>query len=114
MRYFKAEEFTHCNPSCSVEQMNHAFLEKLDTARDLAKCPFYLLSAYRSPEHEKARGRTGKGYHTFGRAVDVSCSDGCSRWRIVYACMRVGLSVGIYSTFIHIDDRPNCIVFYGK
>jgi uncharacterized protein YcbK (DUF882 family) len=114
MRYFKPEEFISCKPSCSVEQMNASFLQKLDTARELAQVPFVLLSAYRSPEHDLSRGRSGRGYHTLGRAVDVKCIDGLSRWRIIYACMRLSLSVGVYSDFLHIDDRPNCIVFYGK
>lgn len=89
-------------------------MEKLDTAREIARVPFKLLCGYRSPEHDISRGRSGKGYHTLGRAVDVSCVDGVSRWRIVYSCLRVGLSVGVYSSFIHIDNRSNPIVFYGK
>lgn len=114
MKYFTAAEFTKCTPSCFVEQMDAAFLSKLDAARDLAQLPFRLLSAYRSPEYDRARSRSGRGYHTLGRAVDIVCTNGLDRWRIIYACMRVSLSVGVYPTFLHIDNRPNCIVFYGK
>lgn len=114
IRYFQPNEFKRCTPSCTVEQMDIAFLEKLDSARCVAQVPFVLLSAYRSPEHDRSKGRSGKGYHTLGRAVDVKCVDGQTRWRIVYACLRLSLSVGIYPTFIHIDNRPNCVIFYGK
>lgn len=114
MVYFHDSEFRQCRPSCDVSQMDPEFLRLLDDAREAAACPFYLLSAYRSSEWDKKRGRSGRGFHTLGRAVDVSCSDGASRARIVKACLGFGLSVGVYQTFVHIDNRPNQIVFYGK
>lgn len=114
IRYFRPEEFKRCTPSCTAADMDISFLEKLDSARELAQVPFILLSCYRSPEHDRERGRSGRGYHTLGRAADIKCIDGQSRWRIVYACLRLSLSVGIYPTFLHIDNRPNCVIFYGK
>lgn len=114
IRYFQPSEFECCSPACSFQDMDISFLEKLDTARDIAQTPFVLLSAYRSPEHDIMRGRSGKGYHTLGRAVDIKCVDGKTRWRIIHACMRLGLSVGVYQSFLHIDNRSNSIVFYGK
>ena len=114
MRYFKVEEFLRCSPSCSVEQMDMDFMRLLDSCREFAGIPFYLLSAYRSPEHDRKRGRSGRGYHTLGRAVDISVSDGSGRWKVLQAATQLGLSIGIYPTFLHIDNRPNPIVFYGK
>lgn len=114
IRYFQPSEFERCSPACTFQDMDISFLEKLDAAREFAETPFVLLCAFRSKEHDIARGRSGSGYHTLGRAVDIRCVDGKTRWRIIYACMRLDLSVGVYSTFLHIDNRPNCIVFYGK
>lgn len=87
------------------------FFEKLTAARSLARVPFVLNSAYRSPEYDISKGRSGKGYHTLGRAVDIACSDSSRRAAIVYGCLSVGLSVGVSKTFIHVDDREKQIIF---
>lgn len=114
MVYFSSDEFKRCKPSCDITQMSIDFLNKLDAIREAAGIPMYLLSAYRSPEHDMLRGRSGRGFHTLGRAVDVSCSDGLGRAKIIRAALFHGCSVGVYPTFLHIDNRPNLIVFYGK
>lgn len=112
--YFEEVEFNRCSPSCSSSQMDPQFLEELNAARAVANVPFVLLSAYRSPEHDKSRGRSGSGYHTSGRAVDVRCTDGETRRAILEGCFAAGLSVGVYPTFIHVDNRRKPIVFHGK
>lgn len=114
MKYFKPSEFKRCTPSCEISQMDTDFLELLDKVREDAGVPFVLLSAYRNPSHDMTRGRTGKGYHTLGRAVDVSCMNGNIRLIMIKACISLGLSVGVYPTFLHIDNRSNQVVFYGK
>lgn len=114
IRYFTLDEFKRCSPRCEFSQMDISFMEKLDTARDMAGTPFVLLSAYRSSDYDISRGRSGKGYHTLGRAVDIKCVDGNLRWKIIYSCMRLGLSVGVYKTFLHIDNRLKPTLFYGK
>lgn len=43
----------------------------------IEKAKFYgltITSGYRSPEHDKRVGGTGKGYHTLGQALDVAGS----------------------------------------
>lgn len=114
MKYFTEKEFERCTPSCKVSQMDASFLRILDVAREFSNVPFVLLSAYRSPEWDRKRGRSGRGFHTKGCAVDVVCKDGVSRLKIIRACIDLGLSVGVYSSFLHIDSRDNQIVFYGK
>lgn len=113
-KYFSPEEFERCVPSCSIEQMDSSFMEWLDRARELAGIPFVLNSAYRSSEYDKAKGRTGVGYHTFGRAVDVRCLDGISRAAIVCALLDCGFSVGIHNRFVHVDNRPVQTCFLYK
>lgn len=112
LKHFRPEEFERCTPSCSIEKMDAEFLVALDTARDVAGVPFVLTSAYRTRSHDLAKGRSGSGYHTRGRAVDVACADSRLRWQIVCGCLAVGLSVGLSKDgFVHIDNRPNPIVF---
>lgn len=105
LRYFKPEEFSKCTPKCSMDDMNVDFLQRLDAVRAASGVVFRLNSAYRSSTYDRAKGRTGKGFHTKGRAVDIDCRDSVSRAKVIAACFEFGLSCGISSTFIHIDDR---------
>lgn len=113
-KYFKPAEFIRCTPSCSIDAMDKQFLKDLDVCRHISGVPFVLLSAYRSPEHDKMRGRSGVGYHTSGRAVDVKCTNGEDRRAIIEGCLACGLTFGVYPTFIHIDNRPKPIAFVSK
>ena len=110
--YFPEVEFNRCFPVCFRSDMDSVFLVKLNRARCLAGVPFVLNCAYRSPSWDKSHGRSGSGYHTKGRAVDVRCLDSSVRYKIVRACVDCGLSVGVYPTFLHIDDRELPIVFW--
>ena len=88
--------------------MNANTLARLDTARDLAGIPFVLNSAYRSPAHDRSKGRSGTGAHTLGRAVDIRCNTDGNRFRIIQALMKAGFRrIGIAKTYIHADDSPN-------
>lgn len=114
MDYFAPIEFIRCIPTCSKEQMNVAFLKRLNEARRLAGIPFVLNSAFRSSEYDMQKGRTGNSYHCKGRAVDIRCLDSSSRAVIVESLIKVGFhGIGIANTFIHVDDRPlKCIWLY--
>lgn len=103
-KYFKPEEFTRCVPSCKLTDMDERLLRALDEARERAKMPFVLTSAYRSVEHEIVRGRSGSSSHTKGLAVDIQCGSSYVRYRIVDALLSVGFKrIGLYGTFIHAD-----------
>lgn len=112
--YFSPIEFTRCIPTCSKEQMNDAFLKRLNKARRLAGIPFVINSAFRSSEYDIQKGRTGNSFHCKGRAVDIRCLDSSSRAVIVESLIMVGFhGIGIANTFIHVDDRPlKCIWLY--
>ena len=104
-RYFKEAEFGRCSPSCSLQDMKQTTMSKLDTAREIAGIPFVLTSAYRSPEHDRSKGRSGTGAHTLGRAVDIRCNKSRNRFLVVNALLKAGFKrVGIAKTFVHADD----------
>ena len=106
-RYFNESEFKACFPSCSLQNMKQETMAKLDAAREMAGIPFVLNSAYRSRSYELAKGRTGTGAHTSGRAVDIRCNRDANRYKIVAACLAVGFTrIGIGKTYIHVDDDP--------
>lgn len=105
LRYFKPEEFQKCIPKCSIDDMNVDFLQRLDAVRASCGVIFRLNSAFRSPAYDRSKGRSGKGFHTLGRAVDIDCRNSAKRAMIISACLEFGLSCGVSSTFIHVDDR---------
>lgn len=83
-------------------------MEEIERIRDRSGVPFYINSAYRTVEYERSKGRSGNSYHCFGKALDIRCTDSSDRYRIIEAVMHYGiLSVMIYPTFLHIDDRKN-------
>lgn len=105
-KYFKDDEFSRV--ACSRSDILDSSLERLDRAREIAGVPFVLTSAYRSPESELQKGRSGSGAHTIGRAFDVRCLTNEERWRIVFGALAAGFRrIGIGSTFVHMDDSPD-------
>lgn len=116
-KFFKDEEFEACTPSCFRTQINDDSLCRLDNARQIAGIPFVLSSAYRSPEWEKSKGRSGEGAHTQGKAFDIVCRSSTNRWLIVFGALASGFRrIGISKTFIHLDDSVDlsnpCIWLY--
>lgn len=104
-KYFKEVEFTRCNPSCRMDQMDPAFLALLDEVREAAGIPLVLNCAYRSVAHEKKMGRSGNSAHTRGKAVDIRCNTSANRYKIVAAALGCGIRrIGIGKTFVHIDN----------
>jgi zinc D-Ala-D-Ala carboxypeptidase len=93
-KYFKEVEY----------KMDKDFLCKLDQAREFAGFPFFINSAWRSPDHpESIKNPTSS--HIKGLAVDIRARDSRTRYLIIDALMHVGFNrIGISDTFIHVDD----------
>jgi len=95
--------------------MNQAFINKLDTLRDVAGIPLVLNCAYRSLEWEKSKGRSGSGDHPKRKGVDIRCNDSQARYKILEAAIKVGFRrIGVASGFIHVgdsDDLPQHVVW---
>jgi len=93
-KYFKEVEY----------KMDVDFLIKLDKAREFAKVPFVINSAYRSPEHKESI-KNPTSSHIKGLAVDIKATDSRTRYKVLNALMHVGFNrIGIADTFIHVDD----------
>ena len=113
--YFHPNEFTRCNPPCKKSDMHPDTLARLNRMREIAGIPLVLNCAYRSPAHDKARGRSGTGAHTLGRAVDVRCYSADTRYKIITAALEAGFTrIGVSDTYVHLDDSPThaqCVVW---
>ena len=96
-KYFKEIEY----------KMDKDFLAKLDDAREFAGFPFFINSAYRSPDHPESIKKPTSS-HIKGLAVDIRARDCKTRYLIIDALMHVGFNrIGIADTFIHVDDDRN-------
>ena len=106
-KFFKPVEFERCTPSCSIEDMDQNLLDMLDALREECGIPLLLSCAYRSPEWDRAKKRSGTGAHTLGRAVDIRCNSSATRMKIMKAALKVGFRrIGIEGSFIHVDNSP--------
>lgn len=109
LTWFEPLEFDH------PERMSRDLLLRLDRARQAARIPFRINSSWRAMQpHEEHSAKQGHySYHWDGRAVDIACLSAVDRARIVKALLDVGLSVGVYQSHVHADNRPRQILFHG-
>jgi uncharacterized protein YcbK (DUF882 family) len=110
MKYFKKSEF-RMNGMVVYDKMDGLFLSKLDTLRDLCSFTFTLNSTWRSPEYNQSVGGSPKSKHLEGIAADIHCPNSDNRAELVKNALNLGLTVGVYKTFVHVDDRENQIIF---
>ena len=96
----------------AYDQMQPEFLLSLDACRELAGVPFKITSSYRSPEKNRRVGGSIGSMHLKGRAVDILCPDSEYRYKVVKAAIACGLTVGIMRDALHLDNRPNPIIFH--
>ena len=113
---FSESDFKNCQPSCSQADLQSELLERLQYARALCGFSFMLTSAYRSPDYEHSKGRTGSSSHCKGLAVDIACLDDKKRYNMVQNLLRAGFfRIGIGKNFIHADcdySKPASIWLY--
>ena len=103
MSFFASHEL-NC-PCCNDSYMNDEFMDKLNALRSHCNFPFYLTSAFRCNEHNKAIGGAEKSSHLLGRAVDISCKNS-DMMTILENARRFGFNgIGIGSGFCHLDDN---------
>ena len=88
--------------------LNDAALDKLQALRDRLGKPLIVLSAYRSPEHNRAVGGAKASKHLEGIAFDIAMANHDPE-AFEAAAARVGFQgFGFYprSGFIHVDLGP--------
>ncbi len=89
-------------------KLNTQAMDKLQALRDALGKPLIVLSAYRSPAHNKAVGGATASKHMLGEAFDISMTNH-DPVAFEAAARKVGfLGFGFYprSGFIHIDLGP--------
>ena len=111
-KFFRLEEFncTHTN----LNKMDHEFLVKLDELREKVGFPFRITSGYRDATHpaEARKAEPGTGTHCQGIAADIAVSNGFERMNIVHEAIKMGFSIGVARSFVHVDDRKTTPVMW--
>jgi len=94
--------------------MDHEFLVKLDELRERVGFPFIITSGYRDATHpaEARKAEPGTGTHCQGIAADIAVSNGFERMNIVHEAIKMGFSIGVARTFVHVDDRKTTPVMW--
>lgn len=111
MKYFRLEEFdcTHTNRN----EMDEAFLEKLDELREKCGFPFKITSGYRDPSHPVESRKQFPGVHTYGIAADIAVSNGKDRMNLVHEALKMGFGgIGVARSFVHVDTRDTTPVMW--
>lgn len=101
---------------CGRQNFAPGFEEALKTLRELVNVSMPISSAGRCAPHNYAVGGHYRSLHLLegGRgcgtcAVDVVCTDGAKRAKIIKHALDLNWSVGVASNFIHLDRRVQAL-----
>jgi uncharacterized protein YcbK (DUF882 family) len=102
-QHFTRSEFA-CKCGCGLDSIDAVLVESLQAIRDHFGTPITITSGIRCCDHNKAVGGADYSQHLLGRAADIRVEDVEPRVIADFA-EDLGMSVGRYNTFTHIDSR---------
>ena len=95
-------------------QISMQLVEKIQKLRTAYGWPLHINSAIRCEKHNKSvDGRPGSMHLPAQGALacDIWMKDRKGRILLVKTGLELGLSVGVYKTFLHLDDRKHQIIW---
>lgn len=101
--HFDRAEFA-CQCKCGEDTVDALLLEALEAIRNHFEKPIRVTSGFRCKRHNERIGGSKNSQHTKGRAADIVVS-GTSPSDVADLAEDLGMSVGRYSTFTHLDSR---------
>ena len=106
MKHFKRKDFA-CRCGCGFDTVDYHLVVRLDQIREHFNAPTYITGPNRCTARNNATPNSSKNsQHVQGRAADITV-DGVSPREVADYAEGLGLSVGRYKTFTHIDTRTN-------
>lgn len=110
LKYFKISDFDSPDLKGSGSKMKESTLSMLDEAREICGIPFIVNSGFRTKQHNANIGGSKNSSHMKGYAVDIRIRNSNERFFMIKAALKAGFHrIGIYDTFIHLDNDPNKI-----
>ena len=109
--HFNRSEFA-CKCGCGFDTVDVLLVEALEAIRDYFGTAITPTSGCRCPTHNKAVNGAPNSQHLRGRAADIQVRD-VALSKIADFAEDLGLSVGRYNTFIHIDSRSGTPARWG-
>lgn len=106
-RHFVRREFA-CKCGCGFDTIDAATLEIIENVRVHFDTPVIINSAARCPDHNRAVGGASNSQHLYGRAADIRVTgvDPADVHEFIDTTYP-DASLGLYSTFVHVDTRTN-------
>lgn len=104
-------------PCCGGLVYDPHFFELIQIVRTVMNIPFKVPQGggYRCRMYNDSLDNSAKdSRHLHGSALDFSIVGwgGALEWKCVFEAMKLGLSVGHYKTYLHIDLRPGSPVLF--
>ena len=115
IQHFNADEF-ECKCGCRLNNMQSAFVKKLDSIRAQCGFPFYVTSGYRCRDRMQQIGSPTSS-HGLGLAADIAIKNAQQRLYVVdFALSHLVRRIGIYPTFVHLDtdSAKNAALWWGE
>ena len=109
--HFSRKEFA-CKCKCGFDTVDVVTLRSLEAIRVHFNAPVTVTSACRCVDHNAAVGGKAKSQHLLGRAADVQVA-GIEPEKVATYAENLGMSVGRYNTFTHIDSRSGTPAKWG-
>jgi len=101
--HFNRSEFA-CQCGCGYNTVDALLLEALEAIRTHFEAPIRVASGCRCPSHNFDVGGAQHSQHKRGRAADIVVK-GVSPADVATLAEDLGMSVGRYVSFTHIDSR---------
>jgi zinc D-Ala-D-Ala carboxypeptidase len=112
---FSAKEFA-CS-CCGASNISPALVADLQRLREAIGSPLSITSGVRCKAHNKAVGGVegsahvpadlGDGEGKVGHAVDIACTSGVLRFKLLAYAPQMFKRIGVGATFIHLDNDTN-------
>jgi hypothetical protein len=105
--------------SISQFDYSNSVIQAAQIIRDHYGVPMKVTASYRTPEHDRSKGRSGTGQHTKKTAGDFAFLDGgntllmyhqdiLNKGSLYQKLRNAGINAfGLYDNFLHIDSRSS-------
>ncbi len=108
LKHFKIEEFDDPTVPDTGIEMDSDLVYKLDAIREECNFPFLVTSGFRTREHNEELKAKANSAHTTGNAVDIFCTSGARRMRMVQVALSYNIKrIGVKKDCVHLDNSPS-------